>query len=377
MTESSAPGMPTCPVYEQCGGCRTLHLSDTQRTDRFTSRLRSAIGRITWEGDRPQPTIAVPTPDSMLRIRVALGLVGEGSQAGATLPARAGGTVAIETCPATAPAAMAIAMATLAAIRRVDAKGITSILVHLASDHARALVTMVSESSRVYRAQDIAREAIAAGASAVATNQREPARRVLGRRSVPVSGTFPFVDEIDGLRVRVLATTPFDANHDSAARTCRHLVELGEPAGRRMVVVRAGNGLSALALARAGATVATIDDRPEIAHEAHGSYVDSGLAIRPVEGRTTDAVASLSGERIDSVVLEAPRSGTDPDQLAPIVRLIAPARILVVARTFDALAHDLGALGEFGYRGAGLRAHLADPFTGDPVLVARVDRVRN
>ena len=376
MPPENESSLPSCAVYETCGGCRTLHLDDEQRSARFAKRLHGALVKGLWADGCPEVIPVEPTGEAALRTRIVLRVDGEGDGLRSGLPGRDRRFVPIETCPSTTPLAMRVALATLAAARQWKVPGLAAIAVHGAADGARALVTLVADSTRVYRAQDLAKAAIAVGATSVATNQRlDHHSRLLGRRSVPVTGVFPFVDELDGIRVRVFATTPFEPTHHSGTRILTDLIDMLAPeTGETALVVRAGNGSSALALARAGMKVTALEDRAEIAHEAQGSAVDADAAVRFPDVRNDVGLSQASGTRPRVVVLESTHSGTEPIHLATIARLIAPPRVVVIARSFDALGRDLEGLGGLGYTVRDVRAHVADPCGGEVTTVALLGR---
>lgn len=366
--------VPFCSAYQSCGGCRTQHVPAAMRIDRALQRVRGALKR--GQAGGLGLALQSPPPGAEKRSRVVLRVHGEGKALSSGLPAREQGIVAMDSCPATSERAIAVAKATVAAARAHQVPGLCAIAVHASGDGERVLVTLVADSSRVAHAQDLGRAAQAAGATHIAVNQTESQKRVLGRRSVPIAGAFPFVEVISGMRLRVPPSSPFEPTHWSAATLAADLVAVaGELAERKALVLRAGNGLTALALARAGATVAAIEDRPEIAHEAEGSGIDNGFgdAIAWSTEHHVEALAKLSGSRPDLVVVDAPNAGTDLARLAAIARLIAPPRIVLVARSTDALSRDLAGLADLGYRANAVRAHESDALSGDAtVLVALV-----
>lgn len=308
------------------------------------------------------------------RARLVLRVRGEGESLLAGFHGRKQPIVRFTECPVSLPLAERVATAAIASLTELGTPGIEAIAIHVSHDDARALLTVVSPSTRVARAQDLARRLADLGVTSVAANQSEPGRRMFGRRNVPLAGTFPFVDAVAHRRFRLLATTPFWPSHGSARRVLADAADLVDHGSTKALVLRAGNGLTAAMLAELGYAVTALEDRPEIANEAEGTVRDLGHEIAFLGDGNRKALESLSGSRTQLALMESPRSGFDLELIAPLVRLVAPPRIIVIASGQQALENDLRSLTEFGYRLDAFRAHLADPFVGEVSAVARFVR---
>lgn len=308
------------------------------------------------------------------RARLVLRVRGEGESLLAGFPGRKQPLVQFAECPTSSPLAERVATAAIATLAELGTPGIEAVAIHVGQDEARALLTLVSPSARVARAQDLARRLADLGVTSVAANQSEPGRRLFGRRNVPLAGAFPFVDSVAHRRFRLHATTPFWPSHGSGERVLSDAADLIGKGSTKALVLRAGNGLTAGLLAELGYVVTALEDRPEIANEAEGTVRDLGHEVAFLGDGNRKALESLSGSRTQLALLESPRSGFDVELIAPLVRLVAPPRIVVVASGQQALENDLRSLTEFGYRLDGFRAHLADPFLGEVCAVARFVR---
>ncbi|WAX57367.1 methyltransferase [Jatrophihabitans cynanchi] len=89
-------------------------------------------------------------------------------------------------------------------------------------------------------------------------------------------------------------------------------------------------------------------------------------------GRVDAALLAALGERPDVIVLDPPRAGAGHDVMAALLAL-APRAVAYVACDPAALARDVAAAGDLGWRLSGLRAFDAFPMTHHVECVAQLE----
>ncbi len=200
--------------------------------------------------------------------------------------------------------------------------------------------------------------------------RRRSAQRVQWR---PVSGPHELTQHVEGIDYRV-AATGFWQVHPEMAGTLVRLVRqaLAVRAGDRVLDLFAGAGLFTAALAQDVGETGTV-----IGVEGHrGAVRDAAAALAQfpwAEARHSriDPAAVTALGQADLVVLDPPRAGAGVEVMRAILDL-APRAICYVACDPAALARDLRACLDAGWRLAGLRALDAFPMTHHVECVATI-----
>ena len=152
------------------------------------------------------------------------------------------------------------------------------------------------------------------------------------------------------------------------------LDELGPQPGERVVDLYAGAGAFTAVLADAVGPSGSVVG----VESAVGAVADAerNLADRPWaqvrRGRVDAALLAALGERPDVIVLDPPRAGAGHDVMAALLAL-APRAVAYVACDPAALARDVAAAGDLGWRLSGLRAFDAFPMTHHVECVAQLE----
>jgi 23S rRNA (uracil1939-C5)-methyltransferase len=164
-----------------------------------------------------------------------------------------------------------------------------------------------------------------------------------------------------GLVLRAHARSFFQANRFLLEPLTRTVVDLVPAGDSRVVDLYAGVGLFALPLAARGERdVLAVEWAGDAAEDARWGARRNGLEqVRVVAGDVATALAGVSAEAGERIVLDPPRTGVGRE----VVRLVAdraPEAIVYVSCDPPTLGRDLSRLAERGYRPD--RVHLFDLF---------------
>jgi tRNA/tmRNA/rRNA uracil-C5-methylase (TrmA/RlmC/RlmD family) len=177
-----------------------------------------------------------------------------------------------------------------------------------------------------------------------------------------------------------LAASGFWQVHPAAADTlARCVLDFLAPApGETALDLYAGAGLFAGVLAEGvGPTghVLAVEADPQAAADARANLAlpaptDAVVEVR--EGRVTAGLLGGLGIRPDVVVLDPPRAGAGPEVMTAVLAL-RPRAVAYVSCDPAALARDLRAAVDAGWRLAGLRAFDCFPMTQHVETVALLE----
>ncbi len=193
----------------------------------------------------------------------------------------------------------------------------------------------------------------------------------------PIDGR-PYLEEVlAGLRFRIGLETFFQTNTAQAARMVEYVVARAAPrAGDRVFDLYCGVGTFALALARAGATVAGVEVVPAAVEAARANAALNGLAgldVRTGDVRLVLPDLTAAYGPPDVVVLDPPRSGAGGKVMRKIGRTRA-RRVIYVSCNPTTLAPDLRELLPFGYRLIEVQPFDLFPHTYHVEAIAVLDR---
>ena len=106
-------------------------------------------------------------------------------------------------------------------------------------------------------------------------------------------------------------------------------------------------------IAKAGATVTGVEENRQAIIDAEANVRINRLPpgqIRFIASRVEDALARVSKDPWDAVVLDPPRQGCPPAVLAGVFERMRPRRVVYVSCGPDALAKELPVILKSGYR---------------------------
>ncbi len=297
-----APGAarvtPECEVFGACGGCTWQHLDYALQCEAKRAIVEDALERVGHLGF-PGPVELRPSPSpyryrARARLAVQGGLVGYRRRRSHTL-------AEARRCP---------------------------VLTGSLEEELNALA-----------------------ASSPADGEWEIAVGVFGGGAHGPSARGPAIElEVAGDRLRISAGVFFQAHaglHGELVASVARAAGQGELA----LELFAGAGFFTLSLARSfGRVVAVEADAAAVADLQHNVNRAGLLGVQAICARVEEALsaAAIRSERPDVVVLDPPRSGLAPGDVARIAELAAP-RVVYLSCDPATLARDLAGLATLGY----------------------------
>jgi 23S rRNA (uracil1939-C5)-methyltransferase len=180
----------------------------------------------------------------------------------------------------------------------------------------------------------------------------KPGPFMVGEETIKIDGRSHVKESIGGVSYLVSPTAFFQTNVGAAAILVKLVLE-GIEMPKRVLDLYCGSGLFALPIAKAGAAVTAIEENRQAIADAETNVRLNRLPagqIRFIAARVEDALARVSKEPQDAVVLDPPRQGCPAAVIAGVFERIRPARVVYVSCNPDALATELPVILKTGYR---------------------------
>ncbi len=206
----------------------------------------------------------------------------------------------------------------------------------------------------------------------------EPGPFMVGPQTIRIEGRSHVRETVGGLSYLISPTAFFQTNVRAAAvlqRTVTRAVEGSE----RVLDLYCGSGLFTLPIASVGAYVVGIEENRQAIQDAQGNLRLNRIPeerIRFTARRVEEALARLSREKWDAVVLDPPRQGCPVPVLTTVFEKIAPVKAVYVSCNPDALAAELPIILASGYRAEAVNAVDMFPHTDHIETVVQLHRIR-
>ncbi|MEQ1633758.1 MAG: 23S rRNA (uracil(1939)-C(5))-methyltransferase RlmD, partial [Planctomycetota bacterium] len=357
---------PACRHFLDCGGCHWQHI-DYEAQLRFKQQrvqkdLDWALGE---HAPKVLPTIANKAPYGQ-RHKVALQVLPDRRRG--MVPAmhalRELDLVPLSECPASADKPLHLARATIAALadRNVEAwdpvtdrGNLRSVLVRTSMATGRSHLIVVARDD-LPELDHVAPDLAAMGATTVSLNLNDgPESRLLGTRTVPITGNDRIEEVLDGVHYCISPTAFFQTSPYAAGLLVKTVLAALQPKATDIVAdLYCGGGLFSLPLCNRAREVIGVEESPlGIADAEAGQRRNRIRNARFIRGSVEQTIERFGNDlpRPDLVVLDPPRDGCAPDVLERLSRL-RPRQIAYVACDPKALARDLRFLHTLGYGAA-------------------------
>jgi 23S rRNA (uracil1939-C5)-methyltransferase len=342
--------VPRCPHYvdDECGGCQLQHLDAAAQRDARRAIVGDALRRLArLEVADPE---LVPAPEEFdYRTKITLHVDEGGRRIGLHPLDRPERAFELVRCHITTPELMSL-WAHLGPLRHLLPHGLRQIVLRLDRRGGRHVVLVTRDDAKWTGGTALHRALETQEVDATLWLQPE------GGDAWALAGTdqpFP--------------ATVFEQVHPAMGDRVRaHAVAgLGEVAGRHVWDLYAGIGETTAALARAGATVESVESDPRAVAEAEAR----GPAAKRHVGRVERVVGRLRAP--DLVITNPPRTGMD-ERVTAALETAAPGRIVYISCDPATLARDLTRLP--GFRLGSVLAFDLFPQTAHVETVAVLDR---
>lgn len=180
---------------------------------------------------------------------------------------------------------------------------------------------------------------------------------VLGSRDIVLYGKGYIEDELDGQRFRISPQSFYQVNPPQAEKLYRLAIQAAGLTGtERVLDAYCGTGTIGISASRYAGEVWGVELNKDAVRDAIQNAKLNGCKntrfYNGDAGRFMEELAE-SGEKVDVVIMDPPRSGSDEVFLGSLVKL-APKRVVYVSCNPETLARDVRWLREHGYRAEGV-----------------------
>jgi 23S rRNA (uracil1939-C5)-methyltransferase len=276
--------------------------------------------------------------------------------------------VPVDECPVHSARANRIAFAlrdrlARAGVAAADAPGgvLRHLIVRTTEDDSEAVAMLVvTRNDRSLRApvRDLLASADAPDGFFININNR-PGPYMVGDQTIKIAGrsqvrerAMAAAPETAGVDFLVSPHAFFQTNVGAARKLVRVVLEAVGTASR-VLDLYSGSGLFALPIAANGANVTAIEEHRQAIEDLKTNAKLNRIAaarLKSITARVEDAIARVSRESWDAVILDPPRDGCTPGVLAAVFGHIRPQRAVYVSCNPDALARELPGILKCGYR---------------------------
>jgi 23S rRNA (uracil1939-C5)-methyltransferase len=341
---------PRCPHYvrDECGGCQLQHVAGPAQREARRGFVGEALRRLARR-DVTDPPLVPAEREFDYRTKITLAVSADGRRVGLHRYDRADEVFELEWCHITVPELMELWQA-LRRLRPLFPPRLEGLVLRMGREGGRHALFRTSDGEVWAGAARLHAEL--RRHNAAATLWWQPAggapRAMAGADEAYPATVFEQVHPVMGDRVRAHA-----------------LDALGAVEGRHVWDLYAGIGETTAALARAGASVESVESDRRAVAEAESR----GPAARRHAGRVEDVLRALKPP--DLVITNPPRTGMDARVPEALERL-APARVVYVSCDPATLARDVARLPAF--RIAEVRAFDLFPQTAHVETVVVLER---
>jgi 23S rRNA (uracil1939-C5)-methyltransferase len=339
---------PSCPLFERCGGCQLMHLSEEQQLEAKRLRVADALQRIGKLNIEVDPCIRSPQTLGY-RNKIQLPM-----SANLTLGLYAKNThhiVEIEHCQIHCPLGEKV----LGHVQHIlkkhpKAKEIKAVLIKTAVHTHQVLLALVTKSNALLT--DVAEQVmhIAPEVKGVVQNfNPSETNTVLGNQFKTIAGQGWIEEKLCGLWFKVSPASFFQVNPAQAEALYEKVLQLGYLSGEETVLdAFCGVGTLALIFAKKTKKVIGIEIVPQAIVDAEENALRNGIENTTfLCGKAEEKISLL--KEIDVAILNPPRKGCESALLKALIAKRVE-RILYVSCDPATLARDLSVLCNAGYK---------------------------
>lgn len=341
-----APGRveADCPVFGECGGCQWQQMDYAVQLSSKENFVKESLRRIGGFSDPPvRPIISAPQPfhyrnkASVPVDRAAFGFYREASHTIVALPESG---CAIQSDPTNrALKFMRERVGGIPGLKHVMVRG---------NSHGEILIALMSSEPLELDLQSWYTEL--PGLKGVVNNlQSQPGNAVFGQETRTLSGKSFIIEELDGLKFRLSATSFFQVNSAQAKALWQLVLGARTWKARESVLeLYCGVGTLSLPLARAGVDLLGIENWPAAVEDAR-----LNASLNAMENVRFECADAREGFKLrpkpEVLVLDPPRKGLSAEVLAAVIAA-GPAEILYVSCDPASLSRDLKGLAAAGWK---------------------------
>ena len=394
LTKATKRINPSCHFANQCGGCQLQHLNYQEQLEHKRSVVESAMRRIAkLQNITVQPTLGMDHPWHY-RNKIHLQLKQEGKQiklgffaeSSYDLAAGLGSQVCLlvdqHINQVVASLEQLINDYGLTAYDWSNETGLLRhIIIRRGFKTGEIMVVMVTSGERWPKEGEWAETFVKRNpkvVSVVRNINTSPGRVILGREDRVLVGKSFITDELNGLRFHISAASFYQVNPWQTEILYNKALEMaGLVRNETVVDAYCGIGTIANFLAGHAKRVIGMEIVPAAVEDARKNTRLNGLTntefhIGPVEKLLPQLVSE--GLRLDLLVLDPPRKGSEKEVLQAIEEASVP-KVVYVSCDPATLARDLGILDSLGYQTIQVQPVDMFPWTAHCEVVTLLQRL--
>ena len=364
-----------CPKDKLCGGCQYQHVPYPEQLARKQARLKRLLGRF-------GPVLPIRGMDDpthyRCKVQAAFGVDGRGRVISGVYQSGSHRIVAVDDCLLENQTADRV----IVTIRRLlpehgiaafdERRGtgwLRHVLVRVGRFTGELMVVLVAADARFPQKKHFL-AALLAECPEITTvvlnvNDRRTSL-VLGERETVLSGKGYIEDALLGFRFRISPRSFYQVNPVQTEVLYRTALDYAELKGtERVLDAYCGTGTIGICASKMAGQVAGVELNRDAVRDAIVNAKRN--SVKNIWFSCGDAGEFLErtaaeGERVDTVLMDPPRAGSDERFLSSLLRS-APRRVVYISCDPDTLARDLAILVRGGYRMDRARGVDMFPFT--------------
>ena len=360
---STARVEPVCPVYRQCGGCHLQHMSYAEELRFKTDRVAQAMRRIGGLSVLVHPAEGMENPLAYRnKAQFPVGSAVDGGVRIGFYAKRSHVIVDSDTCLIQHPSINRAVEAVRGFLEthkislyneKTGGGFVRHLFVRVGFATGEVMVCLVTAGKDFAQSGEFV-EAVRAACPEVVSIQQNvnPDRTnvILGQEAIILYGKDTIRDKLGGLDFDISLRSFYQVNPAQTQKLYQKALELADLSGRETVLdLYCGIGTISLFLARHAKRVYGVEIVSEAVRDAkHNAQINGIANAEFIEGDAKMAVERFTGEPIDCIVIDPPRTGCDEAVLTALGE-IAPEKVVYISCNPATLARDLKLLSELGF----------------------------
>ena len=353
---------PPCPYYDRCGGCQLQHLTNESQNRYKQNMVEALLGRFA----KVEELISMENPyEYRNKIQYSFGYGDNNKIIAGMYESNTHDIIDIEKCIVQDPIADKIILS----IKRImekykmepyneDTKEgfLRHVLIRTGFTSGEVMVVLVTSHHVFHGKQNfvkILRKKHPEITSMILNVNNKNTSMILGDTESNMYGRGFIEDTICGMKFRISSKSFYQINPQQAAILYKKAIEMAEFKGEERVI-DAYSGVGTISLIVSGKVKEVIgveinsDGVRDAIKNAQNNNVDNVYFHRADAGEFMLELAEKD-EKIDAVIMNPPRAGSDEVFLSSVARL-SPEKIIYISCNPETLARDLDYLQANGYK---------------------------
>ena len=377
---------PSCPYYDRCGGCQLQHLTNESQNKYKQNMAESLLNKFA----KVEELISMENPyEYRNKIQYSFGYGDNNKIIAGMYESNTHDIIDIEKCIVQDPIADEIMLSIKRIMKKYkmepyneDTKEgfLRHVLIRTGFTSGEVMVVLVTSHHVFHGKQNfvkILRKKHPEIRSIILNVNNKNTSMILGDTESNMYGRGFIEDTICGMKFRISSKSFYQINPQQAATLYKKAIEMAEFKGEERVI-DAYSGVGTISLIVSGEVKEVIgveinsDGVRDAIKNAQNNKVDNVYFHRADAGEFMLELAEKD-EKIDAVIMNPPRAGSDEIFLSSMLRL-SPEKIVYISCNPETLARDLDYLEGNGYKVNKIKAVDMFPQTKHIECVALIEK---